>query len=386
MTKKRSLGIHARFASTAKENRLTSAERAGVLRLLRWQRLSLAAYLLPDERVGKCYRVRVKPFVDVNYSKRVKSAHYGGLMTCASVWSCPVCSSKITERRRKELQGADMRGLSVFMVTLTLQHNRQDKLKTVRGALGDSFRGLRSGRWWQEFREAYKIAGSVAASEVTWGVEHGWHPHKHVLFFSLLPVQEIEPEEIREQISKRYRDILAKSGRWASSAHGVDVRMADDLIAQYLAKYGQEKKTNWTLVDEITKAASKIGFKNGEHYTPFELLDLYLGKNVAAGRLFIEYALTMKGAKQLVYSRGTRALLGLGRDETDEELAAAQEEDAVILASLKPQDWRKIIKQNLRGHLLEVARTGSVKKVITFLQAVGIHALDDTEKAWDENL
>jgi hypothetical protein len=160
--------------------------------------------------------------------------------------------------------------------------------------------------------------------------------------------------------------------------HGVDVRKGNDLIREYVAKFGHEpKEAGWSLAAEITKAPAKIGLKYGDHYTPFQLLDLYLAGSMQAGLLFREYALTMKGTKQLVWSRYTRELFGLDDELTDEELAAMQEQDAVILALLKPEHWRAVLKKEKRASLLEVANTGNVEYLRVWLRAeLGVE-LDD---------
>ena len=326
-----------------------------------------------DQRVAKCIRVMVKPFVEVLHSSRVHKAHYGGLMTCGSVWMCPICSAKITERRRLELESVNARELSSFMVTLTLQHSRDDKLEVVQSHLAEAWRKMKSGRWWPGFQQEFLIVGSVTGTEVTYGLDAGWHPHKHVLVWSRLEDRKVKTEAIKERISERFEYILAKVGRYVSPKHGVDVRKGNDLIGEYVAKFGYEPKDKgWSLAAEITKAPAKIGLKYGDHYSPFQLLDLYLAGSRPAGRLFREYAITMKGTKQLVWSRYTREMFGLDQELTDEELAAKQEQDAVILALLNPDHWRVVLRKEKRSALLEVAHTGNVEHLRVFLASLGV--------------
>jgi hypothetical protein len=59
-------------------------------------------------------------------------AHYQGLMTCGSVWSCPRCSAVIAHTRSAEI-GAAVRecyrqGGRVYMLTLTMRHSSRDRL------------------------------------------------------------------------------------------------------------------------------------------------------------------------------------------------------------------------------------------------------------------
>ena len=80
----------------------------------------------------------------------------------------------------------------------------------------------------------------------------------------------------------------------------------------------------------------------------------------------------MKVTRQLVWSRYTRELLGLDHELTDEELAAMQEQDASILALLKPEHWRIILRNEKRSALLEVANTGNIEYLRVFLASLGI--------------
>jgi hypothetical protein len=122
----------------------------------------------------------------------------------------------------------------------------------------------------------------------------------------------------------------------------------------------------------MTKAPAKIGLKRGDHYSPFQLLDLYLAGSLRAGQLFREYSIAMKGARQLRWSPGTRDLFGLDDEPSDEELAAAQEQDATILALLNPDHWRVILRKEKRSALLEVANTGNVDYLRVFLKSLGV--------------
>ena len=55
-----------------------------------------------------------------------------GLKTCGSVWCCPVCAAKIATRRADDLatvvRAVDDLGGSAFLLTLTMRHDRGDRL------------------------------------------------------------------------------------------------------------------------------------------------------------------------------------------------------------------------------------------------------------------
>jgi hypothetical protein len=149
------------------------------------------------------------------------------------------------------------------------------------------------------------------------------------------------------------------------------VQADKDIVTSYIAKMGEgEKDKTWSLAAELTKSPVKTGH-DAEHYHPFELLDLYLAGNRYAGKLFREYAHAMKGKNQLSYSPGTRALLGLGADASDEDIANAQDKDAYLFALLSAADWSVILKHEKRGQVLEVASTGNLEQFKNYMHALG---------------
>ena len=79
-------------------------------------------------------------------SKKHKTASYGGLQTCGSVWVCPVCGAKVVERRRGEIQQAMAQhracGGEVHLLTLTAPHTRFDVLEELQAKLGKALNGF----------------------------------------------------------------------------------------------------------------------------------------------------------------------------------------------------------------------------------------------------
>ena len=78
------LGINAKLRATS--------ENPMVRRVERFALQSVARDILPGSRTAKCLRIRAHDKdVQVWKSKNHKTASYGGLQTCGSVWVCPVC-------------------------------------------------------------------------------------------------------------------------------------------------------------------------------------------------------------------------------------------------------------------------------------------------------
>lgn len=349
-------------------DKLEKTDLALYRRALRWQRLRAAQHLMPEQRTADCFRKRHKPNVEVNYSRSVKRAHYSGLIVCASVWACPVCAAKITERRRVELEKANSDGLSKFMVTYTLQHSPDDKLSELIVDMSEGLREMKHSKGYKNLIGDLQIVGTVTGAEVTVSNVNGWHPHKHALSFSKLSQSVIKADELQTELSRLFIAAMQKRGRYVSAVYGVNVQ-TENVMNTYLAKIGDEKQS-WSLAAEITKSPVKTG-RDVNHFHPFELLDMYLSKNISAGRLFIEYAIAMKGKKQLFYSKGLRDILGLGVELSDDEIAEQQEQDASLFAMINPDQWKVILKHEKRGQLLEVASTGNYALFVAWMRAIG---------------
>lgn len=248
-----------------------------------------------------------------------------------------------------------------LLITFTLQHDRDDKLVTLRDALNEAYRKLKSGRWFQDFEAEFGVVASVAATEITWGEASGWHIHKHVLLFSDHDQADFELETFKSRLIDRYTSILARAGRYASSLYGIDVQTGDDKVGDYASKWGLEH--------EITKANVK---KAHGGYSPFQLIELYQGGKEWAGALFQEFGKAMKGHNQLVWSRGGRAAVGLGVEQPDVELAAKEEDldvgENVVLAVLNYEQFKAVCDYKKRGELLEVADSGDPFAIWDFLE------------------
>ena len=113
-------------------------------------------------------------------------AFYTGLQICASVWACPVCAAKISERRRAELVAAlavaRSMGMQVYLLTLTVPHGLGDDLKALLEQIHKAYSKTSSGRAGQNIRKLLGLRGTVRALETTYGV-NGFHPHLHILLF-----------------------------------------------------------------------------------------------------------------------------------------------------------------------------------------------------------
>lgn len=305
--------------------------------------------LLPEHRVQVCYRHRVPgdpEGVRVYRRQKGSSTYYRGLMVCGSVWACPVCAAKISERRRMELSGAvdlwrNTRG-TVLMLTLTVPHTFGSKSFELLDNLLGAYRSFTSGKY-RLSNLVPGYAGAVRALEVTHG-QNGWHPHLHVIVFT--ENQEVPLTDIEARLRDRWARVVMRHKLGQINVHGL--RLDDGSKA---ARYASK----WGMAEELTKAHVKEGRQGGR--TPWALIKDYMQGDTQAGALFREFVQVFKGRSQLQWSRGLRQVLGMGEEKTDEEVALETvEADDLLMARIDQADWRTIRRYHLRGQVLELLR------------------------------
>lgn len=343
---------------------------------------SAARELMPYERVATCLRFHLpnKDTVTVNRLKTAKKAYFGGLMTCGSVWHCPVCAARISEQRRKDLDYAVKHWTGgMMMVTYTASHTSTTPCATMVSAIIEGIRSFKSGRWFSERAEHYGWLGSVKALEVTTTV-NGWHPHCHELVFFTNPLSKESKEAFEWEAKLHWRDVLERREVTASTERGLTMSIAHDKIAEYVTKYGHEPsegsdllKRGWGVSHEIAKAAVKTAHEGGR--TPNQLLIDYLFGDETSGQLWREYALAFKGKKQMVWGGHIRELLKMQKEQKDAEIAAENPPDSIVYATLDKGQWRLILRHNMRG---EIIHNAGIMEPEEFAHWLG-NALEDVD-------
>lgn len=278
-------------------------------------------YIAYKHRVNYCLNRRITKAkgVDLFYNEKREKAHYGNLQRCGSVWTCPVCSSRITEGRRLEVSAGiknwvnDHKG-AVYMATFTNPHYYGDNLdeQLCRQKLAfDKFWGQRAVK---EYMKSIGYKGRIVATEVTHG-KNGWHPHYHIIIF--LEYTLSNTYGLQEFLAIEWQKACGKAGlKKPSLEHGVDVRDGT-FASQYVTKWGMDS--------EITKGHVKKGREGS--LTPWDLLRGAEGNDKYA-KLFREFAEVFKGKSQVRWSKGLKSLLGVNT-KSDEELATETEQESV---------------------------------------------------------
>ncbi len=335
------------------------------------------------------YRIDKEAPVDLVHVPSVGRGIYANLQKCSNVWACPVCSAKISERRRVELETglATLKagGYSYVMVTFTIQHTKWDSAEDVKQGLKLAKKKILSGAPGGRFKKKWGYVGQVVNTEPVVG-GNGWHIHLHVIFILNKPLSPPAAERMEKELATRWKSILEKNGRFASVEHGVKVSTNDRLLADYLTKMGrmidkrslEELKSrsegaNWTESHEMAKGVVKSTRRvnGGKNRTPMDLLAASQKGDKEAGELWLEYVQTMVGTHQLHYGQGMKKLMGL-EEKSDEDLANEKDEVGQTLARLWADQFKQVRQNDILAELQFLTGEGDQEQLKAYMEDFGI--------------
>lgn len=335
------------FSDESQENKGNSENRS-----VRFRHQRHAAGLLAGKaRVGLCRWSVVSKSAGVDMvassygDGRGDRVHYEGLQTCGSVWACPCCGARISETRRDEmnqlLAWARVQGYKVVMLTLTARHGRDDDLADLLDRMKDAKQRWARHRAYARIKP--RMIGSVTATEVTGGGAHGWHPHFHVIVILDVDV-----------------DLTPLRDAWLASLRGAGLDGAGAAFQAQGADAAGNYITKWGAAEELTLSQRKKG-RGRTGRTPAQLLAASCDEaDRQAGHLWAEYAMVFHGRRQLVWSRGLKALAGVGEVD-DQDAAQDQQQDSQIetaRVNIPHQVWRQDVavrRLDRRAELLDRA-------------------------------
>lgn len=338
-----------------KGNVLTPSRTPEQTRAERFALKSVVNKLFPDSRMAKCYRQRAphKDSVELKRGMETGKAYFHNLYVCGSIWGCPICWAKISERRKVELQAAiasaEAMGWKVYLVTLTVPHGLGDDLPDMLDKMEKAARKLTSDRSGVAFRKSIGLQGTVRAWEVTDG-DNGFHPHFHFLYFLKPMGYTVSPLDVEFGLTRLWQQACVKVGLpCPSDTHGCRV---DDgkKAAAYVSK------GNWGLESEMTKGHTKTS-KSKKGKSMSDLLRAYLAdkSDKRSAARFVTYFNAFKGKRQLVWSKGLKQMLAVV-EKSDEQIAQEQTEDpAIVLAQFTDDQWRHVYKMRLESTILDLA-------------------------------
>jgi len=315
-------------------------------------------------RTAKCTHLPVKNIIKVLKSPKFDKAFYAGLQVCGNVWTCPVCTAKIQEKRRLEISKAFDWAYSnnkkMIMVTFTIPHYHNQSLNELLTKQKEAFVKFRSGRAWTNIKKEMGFLGLIRSFEVTHGT-NGWHPHTHEAW---IVDKDVRTDHLRNKLAHRWFEMCSKSGLIADRRKTIDfleysIQISDNCTtSDYLAKNDDSK--HWGADRELAKGSAKIDGKKTKH--PFSLLVDYEkdNNNLAARNKWLEYSREMKGKRQIFWSPGLKKLTGVN-EKTDLELAEEKEEKekAELVKIISIDHWKLIRLHNYKTRILDVVENNN---------------------------
>jgi hypothetical protein len=377
-----SLGNNAKFAAALTKNEVR-ATRYFLQSLIR---LEIGKAGARDElhhpfdyhRTAKCRHVRKAHEVGILKSVEHGSCHYGGLVTCGNVKTCPVCAPIIQNRRALEIrkffdwayqhEPNEQAPYKVVMLTLTAPHDKRMSFVECKTKMTTASSKMRAHR---QFKRAISNSGSttsyIKATEVKYG-KNGWHVHFHELY---RVSADCDVEKMKAEILIAWEGVCGKVGllnserkRQAFRKHSVDI-VDNCRESDYIAKQGSEEDFHWGADREMASASSKIG-KNIGGKTPFQLA----AGTDAEMKLFMEFLDGSRSLHTLRWGPGLKAIVGVD-EVTDEELAEENQTPADLLAKLSPDDWSIVIAAEAKAKVLDIAETtgaAGISNLLTHLK------------------
>lgn len=310
--------------------------------------------------------------IEIRYTPEIQRASFVGACVCGSVWCCPVCSARICELRRVEIASMHAvhaaAGGSALLVTFTVPHSLEDRLgdllgkrRAGDGGLAAAVNRFRNDRLVKLTVELAHRVGYVRATEITRGA-NGWHPHYHELWFCGVAEGSLPLHQVTTDLHDRWARACVASNLPRPNSRGVDVRWAWDASA-YLSKIGHDQQ--WSAARELVSAGTKKARAGNRN--PWQLLAAAGDGDQRAAAAFREFASATLGQRQLVASRGLKAVFGL-EDRSDDELAQHVDESSYRLALIDSEDWRALLALpfDARASLLDLAEDEGPEAVTDF--------------------
>lgn len=390
-----------------------------------WQR---AGYAVAGKR-GDVKACGTLPFVrgEVAVSTAGKGVRVSGLSRCGFRW-CPECRAKVAKRKAEEVAQAVRwaleKDLLVVMYTLTGSHVTTEELAAAEGRLHEAVQGVTAKTVRKRMSQAWRNAttgkrnkalsagrvGTITAQEITVddlmvnGSRTGIHWHRHMLVI-LEPVA----GKSMQEVAADYGDLLfpywqagAESVGLTADRQGFDVMVAEDEthaveLAGYVAK-GESApvvpaETVSGIHNEVARAEGKKG-RGKDRVSPEQLLRNigYLKEHEPEGkrlkRLFAQWRDLEEGTKGvhwLRWSPGLRDLVGLGEEQSDEEIVNTAEVEAEEVAVVSWEELREHLEE-IRRVVRESADGEEFATLLLCLDSLGIDYHMETAEEWQKQV
>lgn len=354
-------------------------------------------------RTYNCMRLRsIGDEITIHKHQETNKAFYKGLTTCARVWNCPICATKISERRKIELRylidSVLKEGHKIYFLTLTNRHGYNHNLKAILEAQKKVLLKMTSGKNSVKNNlssNGIDQLGYVRVLENTHG-KHGWHPHFHILLIIDTSKNEHETIDLLQKVydkkwieswrnlQKRIKDNSFEIDKLIplskdSKGNNIAVTVTSGTRTE-IDKYMTKTNLKWNIEAELTKSHQKVS-KSEEGVTAWDLLRIMSGQKEKKGysypkarSLFLEYIKMMKGSRQMYWSNGLKSKFGI-IDQTDEDILKDIDTPSFLLSNIELRIWKNILKAKKEADVLNKAENLEIGEFVNYLNSFINHKI-----------
>lgn len=386
----------------------------------------------------------------IHLSTGSNRVHFHGSFNCHSAWACPVCTPQVMAAKAGKI-ACLIDAMSTWynqdacMITFTIPHIKTMSCKDTYTLLQKAWRHFTSGyakqkaaytiktdrvrkkgekvnyklkgNVYQQFRTAVDSVINVKVTEFTWG-ENSWHPHYHCLFFvprqnfnKILDYEEklnqfwmkciekaankyystkMDTDERKKFIREVFTEKFSHAPLYISKSKGAALKVSSSF---YL--------TGWSGDKEL---ASPLKTARNGHYTPFQILDLFVETGEVIYRdLFVEYAQATVNHRRCEFSVSKLNNLTANQiiakwkksnrySELLKKKGTSRKDPTKVIVSFRLKQWSYLstlnLTHNIKPVLIEIAlRKKSLKykrrRVRNFLRQFGIEIGHFNQYEWN---
>ena len=219
-----------------------------------------------QNKLEGCRRRAVSDQITTYVDKTGKTSTLG-VMTCQLLHLCSDCAERdagpVAARLARRIEAWQHLGHTVLMLTLTVPHDRGDRLDDVATWIAAGHRAVLVGSARTRLKR-FGLRHVFRRSETDWSGKGGWHPHEHLILYCRGTLTTEQIEDLRQDLSGRFLRAITRAGATRlekAGDHAVHLREVAPGDGTKVAAY-LTKTTVWG--GEVT-GAHQILAMLGEH-------------------------------------------------------------------------------------------------------------------------
>lgn len=333
------------YVKKTSEREIEEADRTRSLVSLRYQQKLLNKGGIKKHRTSFCCN---RQFSVCSSTRLLDNGKTTNIYHCNHTF-CAVCSKKIYKDKSRELRKGfkyikrNNKNASFHIMTLTISHNKNDKLEERIRTISDMKRKLMTHKVIKDL----DLLFYHSTLEVVYG-KSGWHPHYHLMLSKDGELTDFESEAIGNQ----WKKIGNRLGVSVNLKKGFHIGSTDcvDAAATYLSKSQDMMNVAKKLASELVSDNKE--YKNNESYSIQHLIELASsGKynEISYSKFKVEeLILEYLQVKNINYFRGCKKWNAIRKLSVDERIENDdKEKDVKKFIDISSKAYIELLKHDL---------------------------------------